>query len=141
MLLEIPDAHEHDVALVDGRKAGDCSPQQLPPIAGQDGEAHPVEETEASVRGVEVRVGVEPDDTDGSDSGDCAEAAVAVAREHQRKRTALVGSVDAPGQPAISLGDTHDLGIVRVGRVNRLELYVPALLAELVGDCPIAGQT
>ena len=73
-------------------------------------------------------MGVEPDHPQraalGAEPGHRAEAAVAIAGQPQWKVRVVLGRTHAPRQRAVSLDYAHDLGIVRVRRLDRLDQAV-----------------
>jgi hypothetical protein len=115
--LQIAHAREHDVALLDGREAGDARRQGAPRPAGQRREPHHVEEARDVVVGrVEVGVRVEPDRRAGAAAGDGPQAADAVAGQHDGHRAVGGGGAHGVGEPAVELEHAPDLGLALVDR-------------------------
>lgn len=77
-------------------------------------------------------MGVKPDDAKpvGVGAGDCTQAAVAIARKHQREGAAAASHEDSLRESSIQLDHTRDLGPILINRFDALDRDPPARILK-----------
>jgi hypothetical protein len=144
MGLQVANAGEDDVALVQRSEAWDRLAQRPPARAREDRQAHDVGEARQVVVGrVEVGMGVEPHGTEPlrARAGRGAQPAHAVAAQHEREGAIRPRRADAMGEAADELEDPRDLGLRLVDRWHASDVQHPAGRGQRRAEAVVPGQS